>query len=391
MKGFVIIIVALLLVSSCKKSNQNTPVVTTANTNNGGTFTTLFSFNGTNGENPFGSLIISGSTLYGMTASGGKNGDGIIFSINTNGSGFTDLHDFGGGSADGNQPCADLTLLGSTLYGTTRMGGANGKGVLFSIGTGGNGFTILHTFGNGTDGIYPQGNLVVNGATMYGTTSAGGTYGGGSIFSIAASGADYAVFYNFNPATSYSPMASITLSINDSAVYGTTKLGGGIADVGVIFAVKVYPPISYKNLVVFNTVNGANPEGSLLRLGDTLYGMASAGAKNSVGNIFSVDTNGNGYRDLFDFNGSNGASPNGSLIINGKTMYGMTNSGGVYLAGNIFTLKTTDSAYTDIFDFGASNFGSYPQGSLLLSNNVLYGMTTYGGATGYGTIFSCSL
>ena len=51
----------------------------------GGTPTVLFSFDGTNGENPFGSLILSGSTLYGMTEMGGNlslngvNGDGTVF------------------------------------------------------------------------------------------------------------------------------------------------------------------------------------------------------------------------------------------------------------------------------------------------------------------------
>ena len=47
----------------------------------GGTPTTLFSFDGTHGEGPSGSLILSGSTLYGMTLDGGANGDGTIFSI----------------------------------------------------------------------------------------------------------------------------------------------------------------------------------------------------------------------------------------------------------------------------------------------------------------------
>jgi uncharacterized repeat protein (TIGR03803 family) len=44
--------------------------------------TTLASFNSTDGANPAASLILSGSTLYGTTLSGGTNGDGTVFSIN---------------------------------------------------------------------------------------------------------------------------------------------------------------------------------------------------------------------------------------------------------------------------------------------------------------------
>ena len=48
----------------------------------GGTPTILVSFNGTNGADPYGSLTLSaGSTLYGMTYGGGADGDGTVFSI----------------------------------------------------------------------------------------------------------------------------------------------------------------------------------------------------------------------------------------------------------------------------------------------------------------------
>ena len=87
----------------------------------GQTYTVLGSFNGTNGANPYGSLTISGTTLYGTTAYGGANGDGNIFSINTDGSGLQNLLSFSGtgGAYPGFFPSGSLTLSGSTLYGTT--------------------------------------------------------------------------------------------------------------------------------------------------------------------------------------------------------------------------------------------------------------------------------
>ncbi len=69
---------------------------------------------------PQGSLLTEGSVIYGTTPNGGASGDGIVYSINEDGSGSTLLHDFaiGGGSA----PMGGLTAVGTTLYGTTSTG-----------------------------------------------------------------------------------------------------------------------------------------------------------------------------------------------------------------------------------------------------------------------------
>ena len=84
--------------------------------------------------NPYGSLTLSGSTLYGMTAGGGSNNFGTAFQMNTNGTDFTLLHTFTGGGSDGSFPYGSLTLDGSTLYGMTGFGGVNNLGTVFSIG-----------------------------------------------------------------------------------------------------------------------------------------------------------------------------------------------------------------------------------------------------------------
>ena len=66
-----------------------------------------------------------------MTRQVGAFGDGNIFEISTNGTGYKDLFDFNG--TDGENPVADLTLIGSTLYGTTNQGGAYGDGTVFAL------------------------------------------------------------------------------------------------------------------------------------------------------------------------------------------------------------------------------------------------------------------
>src|SRR5437667_143815 len=119
------------------------------------TLTTLYSFsarsNGDYGTNSDGAqpkgLVLSGNTLYGTTWQGGSSGNGTVFAINTNGTGFTILHRFTGGD-DGGGPSAGLTLSGNTLYGTAEFGApsATGRGTVFAVNTDGTGFTILHTF-----------------------------------------------------------------------------------------------------------------------------------------------------------------------------------------------------------------------------------------------------
>jgi hypothetical protein len=92
------------------------------------TLTTLLSFNGPLGQFP-GSLILNGSTLYGITEGGGDYGDGNIFSIHTDGTGFQNLLSFNG--TNDKSPEGGLTLSGSTLYGMTSVGGAYGYGGRF--------------------------------------------------------------------------------------------------------------------------------------------------------------------------------------------------------------------------------------------------------------------
>ena len=98
----------------------------------GGTPTVLASFNGTDGKTPVGGLTLVGSTLYGLTSYGGTNNNGTIFSIPLSGGTPTVLHSFNN-FVDGENPYGSLTLSGSTLYGTTSHGGPNGRGTVFSL------------------------------------------------------------------------------------------------------------------------------------------------------------------------------------------------------------------------------------------------------------------
>jgi uncharacterized repeat protein (TIGR03803 family) len=158
------------------------------NTNSPYTFTTLHYFPSLQGANdtnsdgafPFAGLVLSGTNLYGTTDFGGLYGYGTIFAVSTNGSVFTNLYNFTGGS-DGGNTKSGLTVSGNMLYGTT-PGGGTGNGTLFSIRTDGTGFTNLYSFGGGSGGSSPGGTLLLAGVTLYGATGSGGS-GGGTLFS----------------------------------------------------------------------------------------------------------------------------------------------------------------------------------------------------------------
>ncbi len=82
----------------------------------------MFNFNLSIGDRPFGDLISDGTFLYGMTYSGGSGGTGNIFKIKPDGTGFQTLHDFAN-VANGWLPYGSLLLEGSSLYGMTQQGG----------------------------------------------------------------------------------------------------------------------------------------------------------------------------------------------------------------------------------------------------------------------------
>jgi uncharacterized repeat protein (TIGR03803 family) len=249
----------------------------------GGTPTVLAAFSGSNGSGPESGLILSGSTLYGTTYLGGANGDGEVFSVPVTGGTPTVLFSFDG-TAHGANPQGSLILSGSILYGTTSAGGANSDGVVFSLPVTGGTPTILTSFSYATTGEEPIGSLLLSGGKLYGTTQLGGTGFEGVVFSLSVTGGTPTILGTFNGANGTEPQGSLLLS--GSTLYGTAYSGGDDSD-GVVFSLPVTggtPTV----LGTFNGTNGANPNGGLVLSGGTLYGTTNAGGANNSGVLFSV-------------------------------------------------------------------------------------------------------
>ncbi|MGA2068966.1 MAG: choice-of-anchor tandem repeat GloVer-containing protein [Thermoguttaceae bacterium] len=364
------------------------------------TLTTLFNFDGAHGANPwYGSLTLSGTTLFGMTYGGGASSDGTVFSIPTSGGTPTVLLSFTDSSTSGGSPFGSLTLGGSTLYGMTYSGGSNGGGTAFSIATTGGAQTILYNFGAHQQGDHPYGDLTLSGSTLYGMTQTGGTSGFGTVFSLPTSGGTATILSNFDGTHGADPYGGVTL--NGSTLYGMTYWGGtaqGALGYGTVFSLPLgggSPAI----LAPFNSSasDGKYPYGSLTLIGSTLYGMTEYGGAYGMGEIFSIPTSGGTATPLHSFDGSDGEHPYGSLTLRGSTFYGTTSAGtGSAGDGTIFEINTDGTGFNTLYSFPTDDSkGANPQGTLTLSadGTTLYGMTHGGGAnfSSDGTIFSLTV
>ena len=344
-------------------------------------------FDGTNfvdGQSPKGDLLLLNNVFYGMTVSGGKKADGMIFKINSDGTGYTDLYDFPT-SLNTYLPSGSLITDGTFLYGLTTQGGANGLGAIFKIMTDGTGYINILNF-NSSNGQSPEGSLIFDGTFLYGMTYGGGANGGGLIYKVKTDGTGYSTILDFAGTNGWNPMGS--LYSDGTYLYGMTEYGG-TNNIGVIFKIKKDGTGYLKLLDFAGTTNGSRPYNStFISDGTYLYGMTYMGGANSYGCVFKIKTDGTGYLKLQDFNvTTTGTMPYSSLVYDGKFLYGMTLNSGLYLKGTIFKIKPDGTGFSTMLNFNGATNGANPYGSLIFDGTFLCGMTFAGGSNDHGTIF----
>jgi uncharacterized repeat protein (TIGR03803 family) len=328
---------------------------------------------------------------------------------------FTTLHNFNYNNAAGLNPAAGLVQAANGgLYGTTQFGGgANGKGTVFKITTGGR-LTTLYTF-HDTDGAAPQTRLLLANGSLYGTTFEGGMSNGtsycilgcGTIFKIAADGT-LATLHSFNGIDGYHP--STLVQATDGDFYGTTYSGGANGD-GTVF--KITPSGILTTLYSFcsqpGCTDGTVPNAGLVQAdnGDFYGTTTNAGAGpfcvpgsgGGCGTVFKI-TPGGALTTLYSFcsqpNCSDGSSPAAELVqANNGDLYGTTTGGGGVNpfpcfdgCGTVFKI-TLGGALTTLYRFSGNTDGERPSAALTqATDGNFYGTTIAGsGASGGGTIF----
>ncbi|MEN9674803.1 MAG: hypothetical protein RIS76_699 [Verrucomicrobiota bacterium] len=322
----------------------------------GSDFVALHSFEFSTGFMPFGGVVLSDNILFGTTSQGGASGNGSVFALHLDGSGFETLHTFPptvgnppfATNRDGAQSSSGLVAAGNRLYGTAVFGGSGGNGTVFALNTDGTGFTVLHSFraggqaffgGNYTNigGIRPNGGLVLSGNTLYGTAGGGGNFARGTVFRVNTDGTGFATLHNFR-STPFDPVndpgglnnegASPKggLALSGDTLFGTTLSGGigGESGLGTVFALRT-DGTQFRTLHRFTSSSGAyRPQTELVVSGDTLYGTTEGAG----GTLFSLRTDGTGFLRLHTLRLDVDGNGPGSPVLLGTQLYAVAASGG---------------------------------------------------------------
>jgi uncharacterized repeat protein (TIGR03803 family) len=332
----------------------------------------------------FGSLAQGpDGNLYGTTSGNGDFNFGTIFMVTPSGT-RTQLWSFDGPT--GEIPNAGLTLASDgNFYGTASRGGALGNGTLFRF-TPPNTVVVLHSFGEGPDGIQPEVPPVeAKDGNLYGITDTGTTYR----VTLPAG-----VFKSFPQSAPELVQAPLVLGL-DGNLYGTTMLGGRY-ERGTVFRMTTEGAI--KVIHSFKGPDGSVPVGPLTYgSGGNLLGTTGAGGVNGTGTIFKMTLTGQ-LTTLHSFATLNGGVINsdgngplaGLLYASDGNLYGSTARGGADGNGTLFQI-TPQGSFTKLFDFtqGAGDDGAMVWTTLMEhTNGSYYGLTARSGVNTWGNFYS---
>jgi uncharacterized repeat protein (TIGR03803 family) len=326
-----------------------------------GVFSTLFNF--AHGGDSYSQLIDDGAgNLYGTTSYDGANGLGNLFSWNYQTGTYTDLYDFTDGQ-DGKLPWGGILIASDgRIYGTSRFGGPNdntglGDGVVWSIKTDGTDFEAIHDFGSGsTDGYSPvQGFVEGSDGALYSTTLYGGRScsatqgmnGCGTLYKVLLSDASYTQVDAFN----------VGINQGTNPQHGAPTLGGD----GNLYVIAPLGGVAgYGQLMEF-TLGGAYTDihdFGVYGASDTSGGPAAAVLEDQFGNLIGGDNGGGqNYGGEKDFNGEiykieAGIAPAVTLTASTATPYLKQP---VQLAWNVTNAFSTSAKVC----FGSSSDGSF--------------------------------
>ncbi len=356
------------------------------------TLTTLYSFHGGDGSNPYAGLMqANNGNLYGTTSAGGANGDGTVFEITTGGT-LTTIHNFNHlNPTDGAQPYSGLMQArDGNLYGTATRGGSHNVGIVYRISTSGT-MKTLHDLDYQPDGALPYAGLVqASNGSFYGTSPVGGG-SEGTVFELTSFG-QYTPIYTFGT-NGASPIAGLVQASNGN-FYGVASTGG-FYSCGTLF--EMTPIGTFTLLHTFTGHDGCYPQATLVEGTDgNFYGVASAGGAGNgfnAGTFFNITPSGT-FTLLHVFDRTDGTAPTGALIqASDGNFYGTTQYGGANNQGTIFKV-TPSGTVTTLYSFCPQthcNDGANPYAGLILgSDGVFYG-TTFNGGGNRGTVFSLSV
>lgn len=289
---------------------------------------------------------------------------------------------------NGAAPAGTLLSYKGKLYGTTTAGGYYAQGTIFSVSPSGV-ETVLHNFGHAGDGTKPEAGLTVLNGVLYGTTYSGGTYNDGTVFSITTGGKE-SVLYNFGRSKSDGKNSAAALTPLNGTLYGTTPYGG-TASGGTVFSIS--PTGSEKVIFDFPSYSkkdGDSPFAGLIAYNGTLYGTTEYSGPCQEGTAYSITTAGK-EKTIYGFpcQRYDGENPKANLVVVNGVLYGTTSYGGkaFYNDGTVFSLTLSGQEQV-LFDFiPSSEYGYGADTALVPLKGMLYGTTPGAAANGLGAIY----
>jgi uncharacterized repeat protein (TIGR03803 family) len=311
--------------------------------------------------------------------------DGSIFRLQTTGEAAAP---FSFNGTDGSEPYAGVTLgTDGNFYGTAVAGGSAGYGVLFRVTSDGT-YTVLHEFLGASDGMYPRAAPIEGfDGNFYGTTEDGANRLGATVYRYSLAGG-FTSIHQFENSTDYFIMAPL-IQDSDGNLYGTAYYGAN--NCGSVFKLTTSGVLlMQQNFACSGITNPASP---LLQASDgNYYGTTSGNNGNVSGAVFKMTSEGSvSVVHAFSANGSGGKTPVGGLVqATDGNLYGSTRFGGNAGYGTLYQI-TTGGKYVHLYSF-PSSVGQYPTGSLLQhTNGLLFGTAADGGAYGYGAVYSLDM
>ncbi len=318
---------------------------------------------------------------------------------------LTVLHTFTGG-ADGYEPYAGVTLdQQGRIYGTTSQNGSHGGGVVFRLVREGQGWGLspIYSFGSQDhDGNTPVSRVVFGpGGLLYGTTSAGGAGGWGTVFSLQPPAAackavlcpwTETILYNFSGGPEGGDPLYGDLCFDQAGnIYGTTNAGGS-SGVGVVFKL-ARSGSSWTESVLWNFTghgDGGYPVSSVIFDGaGNLYGTTSAYGSNYSGTVYELSPTQSGWNEttLYSFTSETGTGSGGLILDAHGNLFGIT---GGFTGGNSAAYELTPQNGSWSFTL-LQNFGNEYVGAIAAptfdSHGILYGPLPTLGSDFTGEIF----
>lgn len=358
-------------------------------------FTKTVQFNGLDGKNPVGGIMLhSSGRLFGTTWKGGKFDQGTIYEYHPQTGTHTKLIDIGQ-TSHGNTPHGSvLQASNGSIYCHASLGGQNDHGTLLKYNFSREQFAVIHNFDSSTTGKRPFGDILEYQPNQFiGITYQGGSGNCGMVYLLNSSGQVQST--PINASIGCNSFSGFIKMANGDLL--ATATAGGVSGDGTIFK---FNPINSSFIKVYDFGQhadslGTKPIGQLhLAKNGKLYGLANSGGSLFQGVIYEFDYTNSTYRKLHDFDGPSGSFPIGNLIeASDSVLYGMTEKGGSSSDGTIFSYNINSETYSKQHDFNKFNDGYNPLGSLIKYNNKLYGMIRKGGAgtAGKGMVFSFDL